>query len=136
MKQNSNIIEFIPKNEKEDQWSEIITIVKYIGKSFTAEKVSNALKNSIVSDLKNATVWLDTVSGGSSYHHTSLGVNYELQDKKEILMAEYYAGPYDCIGVQFTIRPDSKLSQEEAVKKIEDFFSKNVQVINSGQLGA
>jgi hypothetical protein len=128
-KENTTIIEFIPNDEPEDNWTQIITVVKFINKKLSAEYSTNFLKNSMLSQVSHGKVWLDTASNEGAYHRATLGLTYDLRGKHEVIGAQYYSGPYDCVGVQYTIRPGSGKSDKEAIEKIKKFFNTNLQVI-------
>ena len=40
--------------------------------------------------------------------------------------ARYFSGPYDCVGVQYTIRPAENQSDEDVSKTIENFIKTNL----------
>lgn len=131
LKESTSLIEFIPKDEEDDSWTQIITVNRFIGKKITAEYFSNFLKNSMLAKVSNGKVWLDTATDHAAYHQTTLGLTYDFLGKHEVMGAQYYSGPYDCAGVQYTIRPGSTLSDKQAIEKIKDYFKTGLEVIKA-----
>lgn len=130
LKKETPLIEFIPKNETENNWTEIITINKYIGQGLSAETMIKNLKNTMLSNVENGKVKSENLTKEPSYIFGNLDITYDLNGNHEIFGSRYYSGPYDTVGVQYTIRA-KKDKEEEALKKIEDFFNENTRVIQS-----
>ncbi len=124
------IIEFIPKNEGEDLWTEIITINKSIGQKVSATNMTNYLKNAMIKKVENGRVWKDEVSTQPAYMFASLGLFYNLNKVREVFGSRYYSGPYDCAGIQYTIRPRKDQTDQMTAVKIENFFNTNTKIIN------
>ena len=111
--------------------SQIITINKYIGQGLSAEHLVRNLKSGMLSKVENGKVWKDALTKETSYIFANLGIAYDLNGKHEVFGARYYSGPYDTVGVQYTIRPKKGQSDAEVTKKIESFFDANAQVIKA-----
>lgn len=125
------LIEFIPKKEKEADWSEIITIHKMIGKNISAEQMLDQLKTSMLAQTKNGKVWKEKFMKETSFSFGILGLTYDLDGKHEVFACKYYSGPYDCVGVQYTIRPKNASEEAAAKEKIENFFLEHTRVETS-----
>ncbi|QLH35919.1 MAG: hypothetical protein HWD61_07055 [Parachlamydiaceae bacterium] len=113
---STSIIEFIPKGESQDNWSEIITIHKLIGKKINAAMMIDTLKSSILSQTKNGKIWKGSLTRKDAYLFGSLGLSYDLNGRHEILGCRYYSGPYDCVGIQYTLRPVKGFHDEDMEK--------------------
>jgi hypothetical protein len=124
------IIEFIPKNEDENLWTEIITINKSIGQKVPASHMTNYLKNAMIKKVENGRIWKDDVSVQPAYMFSTLGLFYNLNKVREVFGSRYYSGPYDCAGIQYTIRPKKDQTDQMTAAKIEKFFNTNTKIIN------
>jgi hypothetical protein len=93
--ENASLIEFIPKGESADNWSEIISVHKLIGQQISAEKLVESLKNAFLTKTKNGKVWSSEASKESSYEVAHLIISYELNGKQEVFGCIYYSGPYE-----------------------------------------
>lgn len=125
--QNSSIIEFIPQGEADYEWSEIITINKFIGKKITAEEMISALKSTF--ERVKGKTWREKSSKEKFYTLAELEASYNFQGKPELVGCRYYSGPNDCVGVQYAIRSKRGQSDEELMKKIQTFLDTNTEII-------
>ncbi len=119
-------IEFVPKGEDGENWTEIITINKHIGKKISADILLDLTKKGLLSNEENGNTLKEEVSKQPSYTQAKLTLSYDYKGKHEIVGFLYYSGPYDCVGVQYTIRPQG--SNLAAVSKIENFFNKATKI--------
>lgn len=126
----SPISEYILENETEANWTQRITIAKYIGKNANAQSVLNQIKTALLAKVTNSQIWVETNSTKLNFQQSMLGIRYELQGKKEFMGAEFNSGPYDCVGVQYTLRPQQGVPDEDITRIIDDFFRTNVQVVS------
>lgn len=126
----SALAEYIPDSESEENWTQRITVSKYIGKSASAQTVVAQLKAVILEKMTNAKVWEETNTVKASYQQSMLGMKYEFQSRHELMGAQYNSGPYDCVGVQYTIRPTLTMPDEDIIKIIDAFFKTNIQVVS------
>lgn len=116
------LIEFIPKNENSNHWSEIISISKIIGKGISALQFTSLLQQRIASSAAKAEILFEEKSKDTS----TFIIKYIDQNQEEVMGAKYFSGPYDCVGVQYTIRLKQGQSQSNAVAKIKTFFQTNL----------
>jgi hypothetical protein len=96
--------------------------VKYIGKRFKAEALINALKNAMLSKVQGGKIWKNNFQNESAYQKATLLLTYHFADKHEVMGARYYSGPYDCVGVQYTIHPKDNQLDSELIKKLKGFL--------------
>lgn len=102
------LIEFVPKGENGESWNEIITIHKLINRKIRASNLVTLSKISMLADLKHAKVIEESSEELPGYQKASLFISYDLNGNREILGLEYFSGPFDCIGVQYTIRNEKR----------------------------
>jgi hypothetical protein len=78
----------------------------------------------------NVKIWDETNSTKANFQQVSLGMQYDFQKKRELMGAQYNSGPYDCVGVQYTIRPTVTMPDADIIKIIESFFKTNTQLVS------
>lgn len=125
--EKTTLIEFVPKGEDGENWTEIISINKLIGRKVSADILLDLVKKGLMKNLENVKILKEEVSKQPSYIQAKSILSYNDKDKHEIVGLLYYSGPYDCGGVQYTIR--SKASDSVAISKIENFFNTALQII-------
>lgn len=121
-------IEFIPRSEEIQNYSEIVTVMTHRGQRISASRFTEALKQAISSQA-NFSVLLDEKKNKKDYQETALILKYHYQGRDEVLGMRYLSGPYDCAGVQYTIRLSQNMDEKLAAEKINHFFNQNVTVI-------
>lgn len=119
--EQASLIEFIPNGESKDRWTEIITVNKFIGEKIPADTFVKALKERLVSQIQNTQFYQEDIEKTPNYTRGALLLSYDFQGKHEVMGAVYYSEPYDCAGVQYTLRIGKKLSESQALEKIKDF---------------
>ena len=127
---NSPIMEYILETENESNWTQRITIAKYIGKNASAQTVVNQIKTLLLAKVSNPKIWVETNSTKPNFQQSMLGIRYEFQEKREFMGAQFNSGPYDCVRVQYTLRPQPSVPEEDLTRIIDDFFRTNVQVVS------
>lgn len=127
---SATTIEFVPKNETDDGWTRIITVMKLIGKQIQAGKFTDDLKNMMSKQARNVKVLESNVTKGNFFEKASFALSYDYHAKHEVIGVLYYSGPSDMTGVQYTIRTERGQSDADALGQIHKFFNTQVQVIN------
>lgn len=128
---NDIMIEYIPQANETNNWSEIITVNKYIGQKASAKLFTSMLKIQMMSQANGVKLLKDTASNENNKEQAFFIMRYTFQGKHEVIGAKYYSGPFDSAGVQYTIRVRDGISQEDAIKKIIDYLDKNVKLIET-----
>lgn len=128
-KREQVMIEYIPQNDNENNWSEIITVNKFIGQKISAKTFAAMVKIQMMSAAKGIKLIADISSKDKNIEEAFFLMRYRNQQKQEIIGAKYFSGTFDAAGVQYTIRLKPDLNEEAAIKKIDDFFKNNVQLI-------
>lgn len=125
----ATLIEFIPQEEEPANWSQIITISKFIKSKISAKWIIERLIKQISQKVKTQII-LKEIS--NEKHQTGFFIlKYKFNQKTELLGAKYLSGPYDCEGVQYTIRLGLDQAEEEAIQNIKAFFRQQVQLIEN-----
>lgn len=133
IKDEVEMIEFIPAKENTHNWTEIITVNKFIDKEFSAATITSKLRNGMLAELMNSKVWKEGFSKQPKYQQSTIGISYDAHGKHEIFAGIFFSGNIDSAGVQYTIRQGKIKTEKQIMKKIDAFFDNNVRVSNSGQ---
>lgn len=123
----TTLLEFIPKDESENEWSHILTLNKFIDSQISAIAFTKNLQKELAKE-SGARLLQESFLEKPSYERAGFIMSYDLKGRHEVMGCLYYSGPYDCVGVQYTIR---STDDEEAFKTIETFFQKNTTIISS-----
>ena len=123
--ERTTLIEFVPKGQDGENWKEIITINKHLGEQIAADSLIEIVKKKFVSD-DNGKIIKEEISRQPSYTRVKLILSYDYKGKHEIVGFLYYSGPYDCVGVQYTIRLQG--NEQAAVTKIDTYLDTATQV--------
>lgn len=126
----ADMSEFIPKTDKSvDEWSEMITAQKFVGRSISASQIVNHIKRGI-SQNANSYHLLDSIDKeNSGYLESSFAMTYTYNGRKEIVLGIYYSGPYDCSGFQYAIVLNAAMTEKMAQQKILNFIKNNISII-------
>ncbi len=125
------MIEYIPLNESSNDWSEIITVNKFIGRKIKAGILTDTLKMQLLANNEKGKILSSNSTIEKSIEHVSFFMQYVYQNKQEVLGVSFFSGPYDAAGVQYTIRPKGNQTIDDAVKEIKTFFNNNTQMITT-----
>lgn len=132
IKDDVEMIEFIPQKENTYNWTEIITINKFMEKEFPASAITTKLRNGMLSELTNSKVWKESFSNFPKYQQSTLGISYDTQGKHEIFAGIFFSGGADSAGVQYTIRQGKiNKNEKQIMKKIDTFFQNNIRLVPS-----
>lgn len=142
---NSPLHEFVAKNDTDGyQWSEIVTIT--CGKGVSALDWRNNLKQGMSSKSKNPIVLEENVEDFGTYQKAYFVMSYtderkylvQLNDgtlkpieknRRELIVSRYYAGPHDAVNFQYSIALVNGMTEQMALKKIQEFEKEYVKVI-------
>lgn len=87
--------EFIPENESENNWTNILTAQLIVGKSVTANTYINQLKNRFTS-IPGSEIIYETTVQRCHYTKSELCIKYTINGRTEIVYIAAFSGPYDC----------------------------------------
>lgn len=119
------LVEFVPKGENGNDWSEIVTIHKIIGRGVFANQITDSLLKTIPAQASQSHIVINEKSSHDFGLITEIIISYSYQGQKEVLGAKYFSGPFDCVGVQYTIRVGMH-SEDACIKKIKNFFDQDI----------
>ena len=125
----AELIEFIPQQDDVSNWSEIITIQKLINRRISADQLSALLIENLSKTVKLTVLLNERANQG--YEEDRFIVQYDYNGRDEVLGAKYVSGPYDSVGVQYTIRLHEGISQKQAVDKIKSFLDNNLTLLKT-----
>jgi|GEM_PF-3368889 len=128
-RREATMIEYIPKEESANEWSKIITLNKLIGKRTQAGIFTNSLKSQVSASSSSRKVLSQGVSKEKMIEKAHFIMQYQYQNRQEVLGAFYFSGPSDLAGVQYTIRLKKDQTVADAVSQIEAFFENQVKCI-------
>lgn len=113
------LVEFIPKNEKIENWSQIVTYEYLAGFQFTASSYGERLYKGIAAKVDKGSMSKPefTVVHARGYEIGKLSFSYRVHGQKEIFVARIYSGRYDTAVQQHTIRVNRLKN-----KKYDEFF--------------
>ncbi len=129
---NGTLIEFVPEGQNGDNWKEIITLNKFIDYKIPADTFVDALTKRMISQVvEHGKVLAEEKESTPAYSHATSFISYDDHGKHEVLGMDYFSGPYDLVGVQYTIRTnESNLTDEEALQKIKQYFKDSLKVVS------
>jgi hypothetical protein len=123
----STILEYIPKGETLDRWSEIITVNLLKGRGIQAKLFTDALIESMAPKTKDYRVFQLEVIKEGSVETSEVAIMYKLPNKTvEIAYMKYHSGPYDCSGIQYSVKIDKWLGDfefQKVAKEIQVYVS-------------
>ncbi len=131
--ENATMYEFIPETDKDaNVWSQIIVPQAFVGRGITAQYQTKLVKAGLMqrSDT-NGKVLFESAHDCGTYTTATLIISYTnpLQNRREVTLARYYSGPYDCSGFQYTIALSAQRSEEDAVEKLKEFANKKTSLV-------
>ncbi|CAO4837789.1 MAG: hypothetical protein CNLJKLNK_00674 [Holosporales bacterium] len=119
--------EFIPENESENNWTNILTVQHIVGKSVTAKTFINQLKNMFAS-MPGSEIICETIVQGSGHIKGELCIKYTVNGRTEIVYVAVFSGPYDCAIFQNakvinTHKKEELLKEYKALKKQSEKYA-------------
>lgn len=130
MSSNGAKLEFILRTDADPkQWSELITAHMIIGQKVSAAKLLQEIRSIFVDKYKGNVLEAAT-EPGDSYTSRKLAIVYSINNRRELLYAQYASGPSDCTGVQYAIALNAQIDLAQALSKAEEFMKKNVRIIS------
>ena len=128
---NSDLMEFIPKTDKDDYvWSEIITVKHFAGQKLKAKQIVDFMVAGMEKSAKNLKVLQKTSNDLKNHAEASALILYSTPTRQELLKLYAASGPYDAVLVQDAVPVKSDKDLAKARKKLEQFFKNNVSFIN------
>ncbi|MDF3047370.1 MAG: hypothetical protein K0R73_488 [Candidatus Midichloriaceae bacterium] len=114
----SSILEYVPQNESFEKWSKILTITLLKGKGMQAGNLTKTISSAIIPYSKDYILMPIKTEQRTGYEVSKLALQYlKFNGEIEMVYMDYYSGPYDCAGLQYTVKLSSWLPLPEALKK-------------------
>lgn len=125
------LLEFIPEDEDENNWSKIITTNLFLGKSVKADGFVQYMKETIVKIAKDSKILEENKTQADSFETATTTIAYTYNGHREVMRVIAYSGPLDCTSIQYTAVVKENQSDDNAFQKqkvwMED--TKNIQII-------
>ena len=131
---NNAILEFVPRKQEFNDWSEILTIHKLLNhqdlsaiqiKKYLIERIEeNTTSNNLIESYDNDYPEYSRSSAAVLYQHNN--------GQYELIYVDYYSGPLDTAGIQYTVKLGKNPSQEiinQTLEKIKKAVSQSVNII-------
>lgn len=80
----------------------------YVESCLKADQIIDSLKSYVKQHDPSAKILDESVVSADSYESRSVTIAYTSNKRKEVMFAQYFAGPYDCSGFQYSIALNSK----------------------------
>ena len=131
--ENAMINEFIPVTDKDVYaWSQIIVTQVFVGRGISAQYLVGSMKERIIQKPDtNVKVLFESAHDYNTYTTASMIISYTNpdQNRREVMLARYYSGPYDCSGFHYTISLSGNKSEADAVEKLKEFAEKRTSLL-------
>lgn len=117
----TTMLEYVPKNETLDEWSSIMTIMLALNEKLQADSYTNNILDDIIASVDRAIVVVQNTENNENYKFSTVAIEYMPESGgTELMVMEYYSGPYDSAGVQYTKTLDHWLERKEAETVVEE----------------
>ncbi len=125
------VMEFIPKTDTDvEHWSEIITTHARVGSRLTATYfVDNFKKDMLKSSATQIKIVEESNQNEGSHKTATLCLVYTYKNRRELMFARYFSGPFDLVGFQYSIALSTNLTESQALAKIKEFTENNTSII-------
>ena len=130
---HSTILEYIPKDEALENWSKIITLSSLKGNKLQSDQYIKGFVEFVATKTKRSKVITQKIEKRNGYIFSNIAFQYMYDNgQSELIYMEYYSGPYDCSGIQYTIKLDKWLDGNDSnnvAKKLERYIKQHVSVL-------
>ena len=128
------ILEFVPRKQEFNDWREILTIHKVLNNNnISADQITKYLIDQIKGNTDYSKLIESNNTDYSAYSRSTTAILYQLNNgQHELIYVDYYSGPLDTAGIQYTVKLGKNPSQTEikqALEKIKKGFSQSVYII-------
>ena len=110
---NPKFMEFIPKGDDDNKWSQIITLQSLVGVHVSASAFLDKVKTGMKAQATSFKLLEENSKDMKDYSVASFGATYETNGRKEVVFMQYYSGPADIAGIQYA----KPLGPNESPKK-------------------
>ncbi len=123
--------EYILTQESIDNWSQIITVNKLIGKGIQAEKY-NDLFLKLMSENSSKFKVINKETYRIADNRVSVArviAEYTNNGQQEMILSYTVSGPLDAVNLQYTVVINDKMSKESAMRLFDNFIKKQTAII-------
>lgn len=120
-KRASEALAFVPKGESFEGWSKIFTLHSMVGGRISAEQVAHIFAKKLAAGTKRSLVVFSSKNNETFFNcsDVSVAIQYVTQENiVAIIYFNYFSGPYDCSGFQYTEKLNSWLEPDKAKEKV------------------
>lgn len=125
------MLEFIPKKDNENNWSEILTSHTYIGKSLKADELISYMKENFVKNSTDPKILEEKTTQGDSFDIVTITIAYTHNGRREVVRIKAFSGPADCVSIQYAVALKKGQTEVDAFKKVKLWMEdeKNLKTI-------
>jgi hypothetical protein len=129
----ATMIEFIPAGESPYEWTGILTLNKFIGIACPVSTYLDHLQKAFkaVNSDSNHKLLKSNIKKNSQYEEGVLAVSYTNADRglTEVFYSRFFSGPFDLVGIQYTVTLKEGESVDSALSRAETFVNEISVVI-------
>lgn len=129
------LMEFIPKTDKDPyKWSQIITVTPFIGKNMPADQIIKNFTILMGKQSKDLKILDNIQRDNGDVKIAGAVISYIERGRKVLLEVFAFSGPYDSVLVQYAVPVKLYSNVSKARDKLDDFFIKNVRMVDANNL--
>jgi hypothetical protein len=127
------IAEFVPKNDDDYKWTQIITGVTIKGSHITADDLVKYMQDKFKETATAVKIVDSTSQAHNNYQQACTTMDYEINSRHEIVYMCYYCGPDDCAGIQNAMLwpTETNITSEKMAARLKPFVANDVSVITA-----
>ncbi len=122
-------VEFVPKTETKTCWTQNITLQTLVGNRISAKQAVERVKQIFSNDFSYTKVLEESVNHFDTYSHAYAYVLYSNGSEQAIVLINYYSGPFDCSGMQYSIEILNNQTADQVLENLKEFSKNNVAII-------
>lgn len=126
----TKIVEYIPQNDPEYQWTQIITANQMLNQNIRASEVINFMIKRFQNDAKNVVVLEHKTTEYPNYQQSCGAIDYQINNRHEMIYMCYYSGPANSVGIQYAVLwpKDSSITTRNMLDQLRKFVEGHSQV--------
>ena len=124
----ATFLEYIPKNDSSNNWTSIITLQSMPKMGLKASEFVKKIKYNMIKSASSHQILQSDDLNTGSYMFSSITLVYVFNRRREVICAQYYSGPMDCCGIQYTRRIGEDAKVEDVLKEMNSFIDKIVRI--------
>lgn len=126
-----SLIEYLPKGENIESWSELITLVPLIGSKLDAKTLSDTIKQNFQRISSHLKILEETTSSEEGYNTATLILSYSYKGRSEVVVSRVFSGPFDTVNVQYAAVLKNEQNPQHLAQRLKNWMNnkENVQII-------